>query len=57
MTNWVLTFLVLALLAGALGLFGLEMIASQIAWLLFVVFVALFVISLALGRRSPPLDT
>jgi uncharacterized membrane protein YtjA (UPF0391 family) len=47
-------FLIIALIAGALGLFGTEVIASQIAWVLFVVFLIFFVVSLVFGRRAPP---
>jgi uncharacterized membrane protein YtjA (UPF0391 family) len=52
-----LLFLIIALIAGALGLFRTEYLASEIAWVLFVAFLILAVISLVLGRRSaPPLD-
>ena len=54
MLRWALLFLIIALIAGALGLFKAEFIASEIAWILFVVFLILFVISLVLGRRRPP---
>ncbi len=46
-------FLVIALVAGALGIVHVEWMASEIAWILFVVFVILFVVSLVLGRRGP----
>ena len=48
-----LLFLVIALIAGALGLFRVEFLAAEIAWVLFVVFLILFVVSLVLGRRGP----
>jgi uncharacterized membrane protein YtjA (UPF0391 family) len=52
-----LLFLVIALIAGALGLFRTEFLASEIAWVLFVTFLILAVISLILGRPSrPPID-
>lgn len=54
MLRWAIVFLVIALLAGALGLFRVEWIASEIAWIMFVVFLILFVVSLVLGRGSPP---
>jgi uncharacterized membrane protein YtjA (UPF0391 family) len=54
MLRWALAFLVVALIAGALGLFRVEWMAAEIAWVLFVVFLILFVVSLVLGRRSPP---
>lgn len=53
MLRWALLFLVVALVAGALGLFRAEWLASDIAWVLFVVFLILFVVSLVLGRRPP----
>ncbi len=55
MLRWALLFLVIALIAGALGLFRAEFIASEIAWILFVVFLILFVVSLVFGRGSPPI--
>ncbi len=53
MLSWALTFLVIALIAGALGMFGLQGVAMNVAWFLFVVFLVLFVISLLTGRRTP----
>jgi len=47
-------FLVIALIAGLLGLTGAQFIASEIAWVLFVVFLILFVVSFVFGRRAPP---
>lgn len=56
MLRMALGFLLIAILAGALGLFRTQYIASEIAWVLFVVFLVLAVLSLVLGRRgSPPL--
>ena len=43
-----------ALVAGALGLVGTEYLAAQIAWILFVVFLILAVVSLVVGRTSGP---
>lgn len=54
MLKWALVFLVIALIAGALGLFRAQFIASEIAWILFVVFLILFVVSFFLGRKGPP---
>src|ERR1041384_2121096 len=51
MLNWAITFLVIGLIAGALGLFGVAGAATQIAWILFVVFMVLFLVSLFVGRR------
>ena len=53
MLRWALIFLILAIIAGALGLFRVEWMAAQAAWILFVVFLILFVVSLVLGRRTP----
>jgi uncharacterized membrane protein YtjA (UPF0391 family) len=47
-----LLFLVIALIAGALGLFRTEYLASEIAWVLFVVFLILAVFSLIFGRSN-----
>jgi uncharacterized membrane protein YtjA (UPF0391 family) len=49
-----LVFLVVALIAGALGVANVAWLSSQIAWVLFVVFLILFVVSLVLGRRTGP---
>jgi uncharacterized membrane protein YtjA (UPF0391 family) len=56
MLRWAIIFLIVALVAGVLGLARVEWLSSQIAWILFVVFLILFVVSLVLGRRSdvPP---
>jgi uncharacterized membrane protein YtjA (UPF0391 family) len=56
MLRMAIVFLVIALLAGLLGLFRVEWLSSQIAWILFVVFLILFVVSLVFGRRggAPP---
>jgi uncharacterized membrane protein YtjA (UPF0391 family) len=48
-----LVFLVIALLAGALGLYNLEGVAANIAWVLFVVFLFLAVLSFVFGGRPP----
>jgi uncharacterized membrane protein YtjA (UPF0391 family) len=46
-------FLVIALVAGLLGAFQTEGIALQIAWILFVVFLILAVVSFVMGRGGP----
>jgi uncharacterized membrane protein YtjA (UPF0391 family) len=53
MLQLALLFLVVAVIAGALGLFATQYVASQIAWVLFVVFLILFVLSFVFGRRTP----
>jgi uncharacterized membrane protein YtjA (UPF0391 family) len=55
MLGTALVFFIIALIAGALGLAHTEFIASEIAWVLFVVFLVIAVISLVLGRRAPPI--
>jgi len=53
MLYYSIVFLVIALIAAALGFGGIAGTATGIAKLLFVVFLVLFVISLVLGRRPP----
>jgi uncharacterized membrane protein YtjA (UPF0391 family) len=56
MLSWALVFLVIALIAGALGFTGIYLAAAGIAKILFFIFVVLFVISLIMhmvrGRGS-----
>jgi uncharacterized membrane protein YtjA (UPF0391 family) len=56
MLNWALTFLVIALIAAALGFGGIAGTSAGIAKILFFVFIALFVLSMvmrALKGRPP----
>jgi uncharacterized membrane protein YtjA (UPF0391 family) len=53
MIYYALVFLIVGLVAGALGLFGIAAIAGQISWILFLVGIVLLVIHLASGRRVP----
>ncbi len=46
-------FLVIALIAGFLGLFRVEYVASEVAWILFVVFLILAIASFIFGRGAP----
>ncbi len=48
MLRWALIFLVIALIAAALGFTGIYVAAASIAKLLFYVFVILFVVSLVM---------
>ena len=50
MIYYALVFLVVGLLAGALGAFGVAAMATQIAWILFVIGVVLIVVHLVTGR-------
>ena len=54
MLYYALVFLIVALIAGALGLGGIAVISVEIARLLFFFFLILFVVSLVAGvvRRS-----
>ncbi len=54
MLYYALVFLIVGLIAGALGLAGIAAIAGQIAWILFLIGVVLIVIHLVTGRRVPP---
>jgi uncharacterized membrane protein YtjA (UPF0391 family) len=54
MLRWALTFLVIALIAGALGMFRVEFLSGEIAWILFVVFLIMAVVSMVVGRSSGP---
>ena len=54
MLYYALVFLVVGLIAGALGLFGIAAIAGQIAWVLFLVGVILIVVHMISGRRALP---
>jgi uncharacterized membrane protein YtjA (UPF0391 family) len=54
MLRLALLFLIIALIAGALGLAHTEYISSQIAWILFVIFLVLFLVSLLFGRTRGP---
>lgn len=53
MLGWALTFLIIALIAGALGFGVVGGTAAWIAKVLFIVFLVLFVIGLLMGRRGP----
>lgn len=53
MLYYSIVFLVIALIAAALGFGGIAGTATGIAKILFFVFLVLFVVSLLLGRRPP----
>ncbi len=55
MLYYALMFLIVGLIAGALGLAGVAAMAGQIAWILFLIGVVLIVIHLVSGRRPPVL--
>ena len=47
-----LMFLLLGLVAAALGLSGIAAVATQISWVLFVVGIVLLIIHVAKGRTA-----
>ncbi len=51
MLYYALMFLIVGLIAGALGIYGVAAVASQIAWFLFLIGVVLLVIHLVTGNR------
>jgi len=55
MFYWAVVFLVVGLIAAIFGFTGLAGTAVNIAWILFVVGLILFVVFMVLGRRRPPL--
>jgi uncharacterized membrane protein YtjA (UPF0391 family) len=56
MLGWAITFLVIALIAAVLGFGGVAAVSVEIAQILFVVFLALFIISAVIHvfRGRPP---
>ena len=52
MLHYAVVFLVIALIAGALGFGGIAGSAVGIAKILFAVFIVLFLASMLLGRRG-----
>jgi len=52
MLYYALVFLIVGLIAGALGIYGVAAVASQIAWVLFLVGIVLLVVHLISGTRS-----
>jgi uncharacterized membrane protein YtjA (UPF0391 family) len=54
MLHYALMFLIVGLIAGALGLSGVAAVAGQIAWILFLVGVVLLIVHVARGRRALP---
>ncbi|SDH32720.1 DUF1328 domain-containing protein [Ramlibacter sp.] len=51
MLSWAIAFLIIAIVAAALGFGGIAGTATGIAKILFVVFLVLFIVSFILGRR------
>jgi uncharacterized membrane protein YtjA (UPF0391 family) len=51
MIGWAATFLVVAIVAAVLGFSGIAGVATNIAWILFVVGLILAIVFALLGRR------
>ena len=54
MMYWALMFLVVAIIAGILGLGGVAGTAVNIAYTLFVIGLILAIVFFLMGRRAPP---
>ena len=54
MLSWALSFLVIAIIAGVLGFRGIAGVATDIARVLFFVFLILFIVGLVVGGWSGP---
>jgi len=54
MLRWAVTFFIIALIAGAIGLTNVAGASSNIAYYLAVGFLILFVVSLVMGRGAAP---
>jgi len=50
MLRWAIAFAIIAMIAGALGFYGLEDTSASIAKFLAMAFLVLFVIALVVGR-------
>lgn len=60
MLSWALTFFILAIIAGVLGFGGIADVSADIAKILFVVFIILFIASFffrAAGKADNFVDT
>jgi uncharacterized membrane protein YtjA (UPF0391 family) len=53
MFSWAIVFLIIGLVAALFGFSGLAGTAVNIAWILAVVGIVLFIVLLVLGRRPP----
>ncbi len=52
MLYYALVFLILGLVASALGAYGVAAVASQIAWVLFVIGIVFLIVHVISGRRT-----
>jgi uncharacterized membrane protein YtjA (UPF0391 family) len=53
MLYYALVFLIVGLIAGAFGVYGVAAVASQIAWVLFLIGIVLLIVHMASGRTRP----
>ncbi|MGD2117984.1 MAG: DUF1328 domain-containing protein [Chromatiales bacterium] len=53
MIGWALMFLIVAIVAGLFGFSGVAGVATNIAWILFVVGLILALVFFVMGRRPP----
>jgi len=54
MLSWALAFFIISIIAAVFGFTGIASGAEEIARILFVVFVVLFLVSLVIGLLAPP---
>jgi uncharacterized membrane protein YtjA (UPF0391 family) len=52
MIYYALLFLIVGLIAGALGIAGIAVVASQIAWVLFLIGIVLLIAHVVTGRGT-----
>ena len=52
MLRWAVVFLIVAIIAAVFGFGGIAAAATDIARILFFVFLVLFIVALILGRRG-----
>jgi uncharacterized membrane protein YtjA (UPF0391 family) len=52
MLRWAVTFFIIAIIAGVFGFGGIAAAATDMARILFFIFVVLFVLALIFGRRK-----
>lgn len=53
MASWTVTFFVITLIAGIIGLSGIPATAIYVSRMLFVIFLLLYVVALVMERRPP----
>ena len=54
MLSWAMLFFILAIVAAVLGFSGLAADFQMFAWILFVLFLALFAINMVRGQKNRP---